>query len=233
MQFPTPLKPVTVIIVALQANGESSYRDAKHLMAQTRLAWPGSQSFVFSDRAGDDGKHISNKVDLLREISKLVRKTSATSDILFCLSAHGYAHSNKQFVRIGVDRVFDHELHDALYDPMHVSCLSLCLVDTCHSGSLMNLPFCSTDGVHFLKDQNSPENVKPQSFCISACSDSELAGEDISDTYGWGGKLMCQFLDYLTVHPTFHIYQFYENVQFVFSKQSQQKSHPVLSRSFL
>lgn len=228
--FPTS-KQCTVIIVALTANGESSYRDAKHISELTSKKWNGTQHII-SDRKMVPGCIlVSNKLELLKEITYLVSR-SMDADILFCISAHGYSNSKDQYLRVGSDIVLDHELRFAFYETMNPNILSLCLIDTCHSGSMMDLPYCSRNGTTFEKDILSfPGTIPSNSYCISACSDSELAGEDISDSYGWGGKLICKFLDYLNAHDSINIFEFYQHVLAVFSRQSEQRSHPILSRS--
>lgn len=233
MKFkPPPPFPIhgrcLVIAVALHANGPSSYRDATHIVDLSSKKWPGSQH-VISDKKGV-GLYVSTKTELLGTISHIVR-TTPDHDILFTLSSHGYTNAKDQFVRIGRDVVLDHELRAALYSEMQDDVLSLCLIDTCHSGTMLDLPFISTDGVIFQKDRlAAPCVLKPFSFCISACGDRELAGEDISDFYGFGGKLSSQFLDYLYYREDVNIQEFYCKVLGIFSGQKYQSTHPVLSR---
>jgi hypothetical protein len=130
---------------------------------------------------------------------------------------------------VGGQVTFDHELFDALYSRMRTEVVSLCLIDTCHSGTMLDLEYISTDGIKFVRSAK-PQVIRPFSVSISACSDFELAGEDISVYAGWGGKLMCQFMDYLNVKESgIHILSFYSQVRKVFMHQAMQASHPIIS----
>ncbi len=70
---------------------------------------------------------------------------------------------------------------------------------------------------------------RPFSVCISACNDDELAGEDVSDYGGWGGKLICQFLDRLHSNHRIEVMGFYRRIRQLFAMQSTQAFHPVIS----
>ena len=94
-----------------------------------------------------------------------------------------------------------------------------CLVDTCHSGTML--------------DFECPVTPRARAFAVSACSDQETAGEDISDFGGWGGKLCAQFFDYLGAEPEhqFDMLKFHAKAAAVFARQPMQRSTAVLSAS--
>jgi hypothetical protein len=130
----------------------------------------------------------------------------------------------------GKEMITDAELFTALYSRMHDSVKSVCFIDTCHSGTMLDLEYMSNNGMTF---HRSPlKNIqRPDSVCISACSDSELAGEDIGHYGGWGGKLTCALLDYLFVLPvkTLSPIEFYRSIYKIFTTQSIQKCVPFIS----
>ena len=253
-----------LVVVALSANGTSSYRDASAL---SRLFWEKFASphcTILSDRL-DTLSHcapqarkrlVKNRSDLLSELRNTIGAVPAKCNLVFSLSAHGYSkrlrartnlemNGRTEYVCVNGEHVLDVDLFDALYQTMHPSVKSLCLIDTCHSGTMLDLEYVSSDGRHFQRS-HTPPGRSPETMCISACSDNELAGEDISGFGGWGGKLTCHVLDVLSqlasdrasdhtssgapillLEPC----NLYDGIRSTFVAQSRQKSHPVLSYS--
>lgn len=232
MKFPQRNKLLT-IIVALHANGNSSYRDATNLRRLFNEKWgDNGKQIVITDRQSfENGLYVKNKTEFLPLLTRVVETHSKEYDILFTISAHGYSAGEDEYIRVGSDVIMDRDIRDAFYDEMDVSCNSLCLVDTCHSGTMLDLPWQSTDGHVFRKnEEKDAKNLTQNSYCISACNDNELAGEDISNYGGWGGKLVCLFLDYYK-SQRIDIEKFYKHVFRTFTSQSGQKSHPIISRT--
>lgn len=243
-QFPNKNNVLT-ICASFLANGSSSYRDANNMEKITKRVW-NSNVFILTDNLkycnGSNPNHIliENKDIFLKTIEDLVSKFSKTHDILFQLSSHGYSggrdetelNNRNEYIIINKQTVFDHDIRNSFYKNMNEECLSLCLIDTCHSGTMLDLPWYSCDGISF-KNINQPLIIKPESYCIGACNDNELAGEDISNYGGWGGKLICVFLDYLNnqISHTFIITDFYLYVNKTFTTQKYQRSHPILSKT--
>jgi hypothetical protein len=128
--------------------------------------------------------------------------------------------------------IYDHELFTALYEHMSLETRSLCLIDTCHSGTMLDLEYLSSDGGKQFSRSLTPLIRRPLSVCISACDDSEFAGEDISTYGGWGGKLVCRYLDYVSaqrVPGPLDIPAFHASVYRAFTHQRSQRSRPILS----
>ena len=229
-----PDKKVLVIAVSLLANGISSYRDVNNIENISKKKWNADVIII-----SDNSKHINdkqnctivtNKKQFLEELENNIAKFSDICDILFTISAHGYSNNKHQYITVNGSKILDYEIRDSFYKNMNDSCLSLCLIDTCHSGTMLDLPFISDNGKTF-KEIKQNVIIKPKSFCISACNDNELAGEDISNYGGWGGKLICIFLDYVDKEYVFNIENFYCYVLEKFTAQVQQKSHPLLSKT--
>ena len=239
---------VYVIIVALLANGMSSYRDASSVARITTLKWKATV-IIFTDRPGNIAlgtpnlsitvQRVKTAKDLLSGIDQYVASLPPICSLLFTISAHGYStivpkrvcmeiNGRSEYVTIDDQRVMDYELFDALYERMSHGIDSLCLIDTCHSGTMLDLEYMSTDGRSFVRSKTILQ-PRPFSVCISACSDDELAGEDVSAFGGWGGKLICQFLDRLHSNHHIEVMAFYRRIRQLFTSQSSQASHPVIS----
>jgi hypothetical protein len=181
---------------------------------------------------------LQTSKDLLEQLQVYVSTIAPRSCLLFTMSSHGYStvvparsgvelNGRSEYVTVGHDRVFDTQLFQALYGTMRQDTISLCLVDTCHSGTMLDLEYISTDGTRFVRS-GTPLTSRPLSVCISACNDDEQAGEDVSDFGGWGGKLTCAFLDQMKT-STFSIAVFYRKILVDFTTQRYQASHPILS----
>jgi hypothetical protein len=224
-----PKRNVFVIAVSLLANGTSSYRDSNSITKITEERW-NAKTIILTDNVkhikSDAKIKVSNKSDFLTKLESIIKENSKKYDILFTLSAHGYSSGRHQYIRINRERVMDYEIRDSFYKYMDESCLSLCLVDTCHSGSMFDLPWHTTNGTDYRYIKQDMVS-KLQSYCISACNDRELAGEDISDYGGWGGKLISQFLDHFD--DKIDIIKLYKYIYKTFSTQKSQRSHPILS----
>jgi hypothetical protein len=180
---------------------------------------------------------IRNKNHLLSRLRKLFLSFSSSDSSLFVLCSHGYSCTNRnrihlelngksEFIRLRGERIYDFELLNVVHSLRSKSHLSL--IDTCHSGTMLDLMYCMRN--HSICRAKVPETKHGSGVSISACSDNETTGEDISDYGGWGGKLVGHFLDYLNMHdnPIFHPSLFYSYIYDTFSKQEDQRTHPVL-----
>jgi hypothetical protein len=253
--FPSSKTPnVHTLILCLNANGDSSYRDAESL-SRLMIDRFNSKVTILSDspsrrfRCLEDihavSIHIvSRKEDCMLHIRNVVSKLPRHSDLLFVISGHGYSvpavgihkknelNGRSECVHVGRTILYDYNLFDALYTHMLPDTRSICLVDTCHSGTMLDLEYISFDGGLTIKRSRQRLCRRPFSICISACDDSELAGEDISEFGGWGGKLVCAFLDYVSNSPNddqFLVYDFFRSTFGRFQGQSSQREHPTLS----
>lgn len=249
MIFPRTTKPYCIIICA-HANGSSSYRDAINIYTITKSKWQ-CDGVILTDninalKAANQGcnngkeitfsvKHVTNCAELLTYITDYIKAYSSSNDILLTVSSHGfnspggdiYEHNHKnEYILINGQKVMDHDLTKAIFSHAAKTCLVLCLLDTCHSGTLVDLQWLSLNGEKF--KPFADKSYDALGFSISACGDNELAGEDISKYGGWGGKLICMFVDYLVTLGKLDIIDFYDYVQVIFSSQSNQRSHPVL-----
>jgi hypothetical protein len=191
---------VACIHIALAANGESSYRDALHVSELSRTQWNATCT-VITDRKG---LHIPNAVvlwtpdskQLLHSLTAAVSTDSVHKDIFLVVSAHGYSSGAHQYIMCNGEHITDTQLGNALYSPMHPSCRSLCLLDTCHSGTLLDLRYhTASNGVSIVFTPGTVSGEHIESVVIAACNDQESSEEGISSEGGWGGGLVAELLD--------------------------------------
>lgn len=244
---------VHTLIVCLHANGDSSYRDAESMARlmndrfQSHVTivsdCPNRRFLSVEGRPGVQVYQIQDKIDCIIRIQAVVAALAENTDLLFLVSGHGYSvpatgvHKNAELngrsecLHIGRTILYDYELFETLYKHMRLDTRSFCLIDTCHSGTMLDLEYLSLDGG--LTTQRSRQRLcrRPFSVCISACADSEVAGEDVSDFGGWGGKLVSAYLDFVNRSPPgpFSIYVFFTTIFRRFQSQSTQRSRPILS----
>ena len=238
-----------VVVVALAANGASSYRDASAISRKL----DGAQVTVLTDSAEKvrdtnprttTVTQVRRKADLTQALRQATQGVPAHGTLLFVLSAHGYSrpaaparrdremNRRTEYVRVGPDILCDYELRAALLGHLPATARAVCLVDTCHSGTMLDMEYVFRgNGTELARSLVPLETTPAECVSISACADNELAGEDISTFGGWGGKLVCQFLDYLGDDGSFGVYGFFQHAHAAFTGQSCQRSHPVLGYS--
>ena len=241
---------VVVLAISLAANLTSSYRDVSNMSTLCINKFDIKEITIVTDNAQKvqvNNPKVTivvptNKVDFLGRITEFVARVQQKSTIVFTLSAHGYTKKasrdriafemdkHTEYIKFGNEMITDTELFEALYSKMHDSIKSVCFIDTCHSGTMLDLEYLSNDGKTFHRSPVANMS-RPDSVCISACSDNELVGEDISEYGGWGGKLTCALLDYLHLlqGTTLSPILFYRHIHTIFTAQTTQRSVPIIS----
>jgi len=235
---------VHVLCISLASNGTSSYRDAENISHLTSTKW-NAKTTIFTDKpdyfSGLHNTLVVKPATLQASLRCYVQALPDHCSLLVAVSGHGYSthvpskskyelnHRN-EYIRYGHCRVFDYDLTDLLCTNMKPGIDCLYLVDTCHSGTMFDLPYLSIDGGRTYKHSNYTTCSPVASIlCISACNDNEQAGEDISTYGGWGGKLISYFLDRLN-DSDLDLYSLCTDVHRLFSTQKRQRTHPIISR---
>ena len=224
-----------ILSVSLETNGESSYRDSLHVSTQCRLVWPSCKVVCITDKKdllvqeGTQVEHVTSAKAMLESISRIVRVYSTTHDVLFTLSAHGYTRGRQQYLLVRGTCATDSDVGAAIFGGANAACTVLCLLDTCHSGTLIDLEWTSSDCRHFLQ-QSRHTATDAIGVVISACADNEVDQDSFSRKYGWGGGLTSEFVDFLNqATGMIDVIDFFRVVSSVFAQAGAGAQHPQIS----
>ena len=231
---------VNVLAIALLANGNSSYRDVTSISALLHTKWNSKITIITDNKEilkrtrymlSDDVSviEISSKDTLLHEIKFYISNLKPGQDLFFTLSSHGYTRhvpfracyeisGMSEYIMIKNECIMDYELLDVINNGSNVN-LTFALIDTCHSGTMLDLDYISYDGTSFIRSKTIQKKNNSNIICISACNDYETVGEDISTFGGWGGKLICYFLDYMEFRDSLNMVQFFKHILNIFTNQ--------------
>jgi len=146
--------------------------------------------------------------ELINELSTLLTNLDAQAtslkepvDILMCISSHGYATSRSRsggqemiYFRGGL--IKDSDLRQRLVNVVSSSFVRLfILVDTCCSGTMLNLPYVTRDGKTEVLEE-SLDGIKGEAIVWqqSACAENQSSMDDLSNM-GFDGSLVASFID--------------------------------------
>lgn len=226
------------IIVINSANLYSSICDAVNLIHLYSEKFVPRNIFVVINNANTTSiieKKVNEKVHVTSDVKyitscnlvddlALVIK-SISNNFILCLSSHGYANGDKNYIIWNGRKITDQQFHDVLTNNMLKTLHCLSLIDTCQSGTMLNLNYQTKDLISY-----RPENLSDSVLnivCIGAVDDNEYDQDDISD-FGYGGGLTSSLIDFMhsdtsstKTIKTFFLY--YKNRISVLSH------HPVLS----
>lgn len=130
-------------------------------------------------------------------ISTLKSLLQPHKKIVVSISGHGYSgiqdvnESDNRGEYIQASRIIrDDELFHIFNLPSDI----LILVDTCHSGTMIDLPLVmNSDGSYRQENKNI---TRGNIISISSVSDSQLSMDSFS-TYGFGGNLISNYIDFV------------------------------------
>ena len=121
------------------------------------------------------------------------------------ISGHGYTIPDQDGDEISHmdDAIYTGKTYlsdDIIYDMIvkQLKCKNMLLLsDTCHSGTMFDLPYLLTDDIKgtFVKYTNRNDVLDKYAISISACSDQQLSMCDIGDKTGFGGSLTTALLN--------------------------------------
>lgn len=207
----------------------SAYRDAINItkiMNENNVDQKNMFTIIAGARGLDTTKCIGNVfninsknelINTINNVKETINKDDNPKNILIVLSSHGYqcnvdssrseSDGMTEYIVIDSDIVIDDEISELFLRGYKNDVTIFSLVDTCHSGTMMDLPFKIIDGKKIVENKNVFQH---DIFCISSCADNQMSSDDISNM-GFGGGLICAFIDELLENRT----NIYDEVKFV------------------
>ncbi|KAI9438818.1 caspase domain-containing protein [Lactarius indigo] len=100
------------------------------------------------------------RANMIRELEKLVFGAAPGDKFTFFYSGHSDQQNSRDSVDVEEDgqdevivtsdleRIIDNELHEILVKPLPAGCFLLSVFDTCHSGTMLDLPHHHCNGVY-------------------------------------------------------------------------------------
>ena len=146
-------------------------------------------------------QNISKCFETVLNIANSEKEKKEKIIILYHYSGHGYQIHDSEGDEInGMDDIFlghsmkDDFIWDNLISKLPENAHIFSLIDACHSGSGVDMPYIWSKNswtLHKLK------NISAQcsGFSLSACNDSECASQDVGETTGFSGSLTAGICD--------------------------------------
>lgn len=144
-----------------------------------------------------------NSRNLLSVLNSL--ELGVGGSLFVLLSGHGYSIRDVNGDEVdGMDEcinVGSQITDDMLYNSLilrfanRTDVKMLLMSDTCHSGTMFDLPFTLSGGV-FIKNTRRNDVIGFEALSLSACSDQQLSMCDVGDNAGFGGSLTVALLEY-------------------------------------
>jgi hypothetical protein len=158
--------------------------------------------------------HVCPSIATLRSTFHDWYRPQASDTVWFTVSSHGYTGgagaggtarnesdgSNEYLVWNGTERLLDDELRDLIVTPCPVSATLLGCIDSCSSGTMLDLPYQWHYDVQAQTTRRSgtieytPSKSNCRTIIWSACTDRQSSSDDLSQL-GFGGSLMSAMLD--------------------------------------
>ncbi|KZV68378.1 hypothetical protein PENSPDRAFT_16701 [Peniophora sp. CONT] len=180
-----------------QQDLESCVRDAKHMkrLLVKRFQFKADDVTLLTDGPSQhDPDRIPTKKNIIRAMKGLIQDAQPGDSLFFHYSGHGNQTDDTDGDEDdGLDEyiypvdwdtngiLVDDDLHDIMVKPLPAGCRLTALYDSCHSGSVLDLPCIYThdqeDGVPESRNERSMliKSSQADVICWSACKDSESA----------------------------------------------------------
>lgn len=143
-------------------------------------------------------QHISK--DLFKVFDSL--NNQKIDFLVVLLSGHGFSISDRngdevdgcdEAINVGF-QIVDDDLYNNIV--LKLKCNALLLADTCHSGTMFDLPYNYNEQLNtFSKNTKRNDIISPLIVSLSACSDQQLSMCDVGDYTGFGGSLTTAILN--------------------------------------
>lgn len=145
-------------------------------------------TLVSDDSSGQSGILCSTKGELLGHLLSFVEKAQKGDILFFHYSGHGGQTPDKSkdesdgrdecIYTPDLNSISDDDLRKILVDVLPAEAVLISVFDCCHSGTILDLPYCKRRGGYRTENKNL---VKNSVFCISACTDSQTAADTSFD----------------------------------------------------
>ncbi|EZG52125.1 metacaspase [Gregarina niphandrodes] len=164
--------------------------------------FPDSSSFVttLTDDPNGDRRLMPSKANIIGALQWLVKDARPGDVLFFQFSGHGSNQRNLSnteadgydetilpldYKRAGV--ITDDDLNRYLIAPLCSGVKLVCVMDCCHSGSGLDLPFFWNRGRW--QEESYPKHTEGDVMLISSCQDSETAADVMVPGWGSGGAV--------------------------------------------
>lgn len=145
------------------------------------------------------------KSNIVNQIKKVVSETRDGDTLFFHYSGHGYHRRDNPQTRGGDEiidgrdemicpldeDIIDDELNQLLVKSLASGASLRCIIDSCHSGSSLDLPFRIDSGTKIYVENDQKKYI--DAFMISGCRDSEVSFDAIIES-NYSGALTWAFL---------------------------------------
>lgn len=180
--------------------GGSCLRDVKNMEQhlKTRCGFDTIHTFT---TGGKYGQPANKFIDALKQFATSCDNADDNL-IVVLVSGHGFQTPDRngdetdgmdEMINIGSRTIIDDELNAVV---LQFKCKAILLSDTCHSGTMFDLPFVTTDnGKMFIDKFRNTKTTMGNIISLSACSDQQLSMCDIGDLAGFGGSLTVSILE--------------------------------------
>ena len=180
--------------------GGSCLRDVKNMETHliNRCKFDKVYAFTTSGRYGSSADQF---IDALKQ-TRIEVEDHPDALVVVLISGHGYTtcdtngdetDGQDEMISIGSRSIIDDELYSVV---SQYECNMVLLSDTCHSGTMFDLPYVSNDdGRTFTNKLHEQKTQLGKVVSLSACSDQQLSMCDIGDVAGFGGSLTVSVLE--------------------------------------
>jgi len=131
------------------------------------------------------------KSNIFNQINSTISKMKSGDSLIFHLSGHGgqIADLNKDETDKLDETVYvenltpitDDELKANLINKIPKKCKLRCFIDTCHSGSSLDLPFCIKTTNNTYTSESASCLLSSDVLCISGCKDNQYSADTVID----------------------------------------------------
>ncbi|KAH8810324.1 caspase domain-containing protein [Flagelloscypha sp. PMI_526] len=224
--------------------------DAKHMRDALIAYWgyKGEDIVLLTDDSRDPRSHPTKK-NILAAMKWLVKDAHTNDSLFLHYSGHGGQTKDRDgdeadgydeviypmdYMRVG--HIVDDEMHKILVSPLPRGCRLTALFDSCHSGTVLDLPFAydtsgRLKGEHVTGHARAQKETSADVIQWSGCKD----GQTSADTTAAGvavGAMSHAFISVLKRHPVISYNDMLVQVRDILKKKYSQKpqmgsSHPI------